>query len=122
MSNNIRNNFDMRKIKKFNDIDQKYNDENFVNYFIKSEKIVKPKINIKSLADEKECFNTEQVKESKLKMVNNPYKGIIKNFDYNKIIIIGYSGERFRIFPTYRGPVMFCELKLYTQILILIFV
>ena len=86
MSNsNIRNSYNMKKIKKFNNIDQMYNQDDLKNLIIKPQKIEKPNINIKSLIDSKELNNANELAECVKKRVNEPYKGIIKDFDYSKI-------------------------------------
>ena len=83
--NNLRNSYNMKKIKKFNNIDQMYNQEELKNIIIKTQKIEKPNINIKSLVDSRETINKKELEECKKKRVNEPYKGIIKDFDYSKI-------------------------------------
>ena len=75
----------MKKIKKFNNIDQMYNQEDLKNLILKPQKIEKPNININSLIDNKKTSNDKDLNESIKKRVNEPYKGIIKNFDYSKI-------------------------------------
>ena len=75
----------MKKIKKFNNIDQMYNQDDLKNLIIKPQKIEKPNINIKSLIDSKELDNKNELAECVKKRVNEPYKGIIKDFDYSKI-------------------------------------
>jgi hypothetical protein len=86
MSNNIRDSHNMKKIKKFNNIDQIYNKDDLKNILIRPEKIEKPNINIKSLIDSKQLENIKELDESISKRVNNPYKGIIKDFNYDKKI------------------------------------
>lgn len=75
----------MRKMKKFNNIDQMYNQNDFKNLILKPQKIEKPNINLDSLINNREQSNTTDLKESINKRTNDPYKGIIKNFDYSKI-------------------------------------
>jgi hypothetical protein len=75
----------MKKIKKFNNIDQMYNKDDLKNLIIKPQKIEKPNINIKSLIDTKEINNKNELNECLKKRINEPYKGIIKDFDYSKI-------------------------------------
>lgn len=84
--NNVRDRdaYNMKKIKKFNSIDHSYNTEDLKNLIIKQEKIIKPNIDIKALANEREKINLVEFKESEKKRVNNPYKGIIKDFNYEK--------------------------------------
>ena len=75
----------MKKMKKFNNVDQMYNQNDLKNLIIKPQKIEKPNINIDSLIDNKKNCNDKDLNESLKKRVNEPYKGIIKNFDYTKI-------------------------------------
>lgn len=82
---NLRNSYNMKKIKKFNNIDQMYNQDELKNIIIKTQKVEKPNINIKSLVDSREITNKKELEECKKKRVNEPYKGIIKDFDYSKI-------------------------------------
>lgn len=84
-NSNIRNSYNMKKIKKFNNIDQIYNKDELKNLIIKPQKIEKPNINIKSLVDDRTSVNKKDLDESRNKRVNQPYKGIIKDFDYTKI-------------------------------------
>jgi|LauGreDrversion4_2_1035121.scaffolds.fasta_scaffold101747_1 hypothetical protein len=86
--NNVRdrNSYNMKKIRQFNNIDQLYNKDDIKNLILKPEKIDKPNINIKSLIDERQQFNNKELDDAKKKMVNNPYKGIIKDFNYEKKI------------------------------------
>lgn len=85
MKSNIKDTYNMKKIKKFNNVDQMYNQDDLKNLILKPLKIDKPNINIKSLIDEKKNTNSKDLNESLKKRVNIPYKGIIKNFDYSKI-------------------------------------
>ena len=84
-NSNIKNSYNMKKIKKFNNIDQMYNQNDLKNLILKSQKIEKPNINLDSLLNNKKQTNTNDLKESIKKRTNEPYKGIIKNFDYSKI-------------------------------------
>ena len=84
-NSNIRNSYNMKKIKKFNNIDNMYNQDELKNLIIKPQKIEKPNINIKALVDNRDTINQKDLEESKKKRVNQPYKGIIKDFDYSKI-------------------------------------
>jgi hypothetical protein len=85
MSVDIRNSHNLKKIQKFNNIDQKYNIDQLKDVIIKTEKIQKPNININNLVKSKEEENKNIINEAVLKRTNQPYKGIIKNFDYSKI-------------------------------------
>ncbi len=84
--NNSRDAYNMKKIKKFNTIDQLHNKDDLKNLILKPQTIEKPNINIKALTDVRKHENDSVVEESKKKMVNNPYKGIIKDFNYEKKI------------------------------------
>lgn len=85
MSSNVKNSYNMRKMQKFNNIDQMYNQSDFKNLILKQQKIEKPNINIASLITNKEKTNADDLEKSVKKRTNEPYKGIIKNFDYSKI-------------------------------------
>jgi hypothetical protein len=84
-NSNIRDSYNIKKIKKFNSIDNMYNQDELKNLIIKPQKIEKPNINIKSLVDNRDNVNKKDLEESIKKRVNQPYKGIIKDFDYSKI-------------------------------------
>lgn len=85
MNSNVKNSYNIRKIKKFNNIDQMYNQNDFRNLLLKPQKIEKPNINLNSLINNREQVNKCDLDESVKKRTNEPYKGIIKNFDYSKI-------------------------------------
>jgi hypothetical protein len=85
MSVDIRESYNLKKIQKFNNIDQSHNMDQLKDVIIKSEKIQKPNININNLVKSKEEENNKVLNESIKKRTNQPYKGIIKNFDYSKI-------------------------------------
>jgi len=85
MSVDIRESYNLKKIQKFNNIDQTHNLDQLKDVIIKSEKIQKPNININNLVKSKEEENNIVLNESIKKRTNQPYKGIIKNFDYSKI-------------------------------------
>ncbi len=84
--NNVRDReaYNMKKIKKFNSIDQMHNTEDLKNLIIKPIKIEKANIDIKALANSREQSNLSELKQSEQKRVNNPYKGIIKDFNYDQ--------------------------------------
>jgi hypothetical protein len=84
--NNIRETYNMKKIKTFNNIDQIYNKDDLKNFIIKPVKIDKLDINIDSLIKNKEIESKRELEECIKKRTNQPYKGIIKDFDYNKNI------------------------------------
>lgn len=85
MNSNVKNSYNMKKIKKFNSIDQMYNQNDFKNLILKPIKVEKQNININSLIDNKKQLNSNDLEDSIKKRTNEPYKGIIKNFDYSKI-------------------------------------
>ncbi len=85
MNSDIKNSYNMKKIKKFNNIDQMYSQNDLKNLILKPQKIEKPNINLKSMIDSKKKNNDSELNESLKKRTNEPYKGIIKNFDYSKI-------------------------------------
>ncbi len=85
MNTNVRNSYNMKKIKKFNNIDQMYNQDELKNIIIKTQKIEKPNININSMVTNRQTNDEKDLNESIKKRVNVPYKGIIKNCDYSKI-------------------------------------
>jgi len=88
MKSNIRDSYNIKKIRKFNNIDQNYNEEDLKNLIIKPEKIEKPNIDISKLLDEKINQTDCDLKDSIKKRTNKTYKGIIKDkdFDFNKNI------------------------------------
>lgn len=85
MNSNIKSSYNLRKIKKFNGVDQMYNNDDLKNIILKPQKIEKPNINIRSLIQDRKNVNNNDLEESLKKRKNEPYKGIIKNFDYSKI-------------------------------------
>lgn len=85
MNSNMKNSYNIRKMQKFNNIDQMYSQNDFKNLILKPQKIEKPNINIDSLLNNREQTNSSDLKDSIKKRTNEPYKGIIKNFDYSKI-------------------------------------
>ncbi len=86
IGNNVRDRdaYNMKKIKKFNSIDQLHNTEDLKNLILKPIKIEKANIDIKALANSREQLNMTELKQSEQKRVNNPYKGIIKDFNYEQ--------------------------------------
>ena len=84
-NSNPRDTYNMKKIKKFNNIDNMYNNDELKNLIIRTQKIEKPNIDIKSLINKRDINNKKDLDESVKKRVNEPYKGIIKDFDYSKI-------------------------------------
>ena len=88
MKSNIRDSYNIKKIRKFNNIDKNYNDEDLKNLIIKPEKLEKPNINVSKLLDEKINQTDYDLKDSIKKRTNKTYKGIIKDkdFDFSKNI------------------------------------
>jgi hypothetical protein len=86
ISNNARDEYNMKKIKKLNSIDQMHNKDDLKNIILKPQKIDKPNINIENLVQNRNLENNKELEESIKKRVNLPYKGIIKDFNYNKVI------------------------------------
>ena len=76
--------YNMKKMQKFNKIDQQYNKDNLKELIIKPIKIEKPNINIDSLVQNRLQNSKNELDECIKKRTNQPYKGIIKNFNYNK--------------------------------------
>lgn len=85
INSNTQNSYNLKKIKKFNNVDQMYNQNDFRNLILKPQKIEKSKFDIKSMINNKKITNTKDYENCILKRTNQPYKGIIKNFDYSKI-------------------------------------
>ena len=82
--------YNLKKIGKFNDIDQKHTvSDDIKNLIIKQTKIEKPNIcadEMKKKIDDKKLEKEEELTVCHSKRTNQPYKGIIKNFDYSKPI------------------------------------
>ena len=81
---NSRDSYNMKKIQKFNKIDQNFDKDNLKQLIIKPIKIEKPNINIDLLVKNREFDSKNELDECIKKRTNLPYKGIIKNFNYNK--------------------------------------
>jgi hypothetical protein len=79
-----RDSYNMKKIQKFNKIDQTYDKDNLKQLIIKPIKIEKPNQNIASIANVREVESKKELDDCIKKRTNQPYKGIIKNFNYNK--------------------------------------
>lgn len=86
MISNSRDSYNLKKITKFNNIDQKYNSNDIKNSIIKPVKLEKPNINIEQIINDKIISSKKELEEAYTKRTNIPYKGIIKNFDFNKKI------------------------------------
>jgi hypothetical protein len=83
---NNKDSYNIKKINHFNNIDKKYNNETLQKLIIQSEKITKPNINIQKVVEKKEKDNEKDYEKSRKNRVNNPYKCIIKDFNYDKKI------------------------------------
>jgi len=79
-----RDSYNMKKIQKFNKIDQTFDKDNLKQLIIKPVKIEKPNQNIASIVSIREAESKKELDECIKKRTNQPYKGIIKNFNYNK--------------------------------------
>ena len=86
MNNNVRDLYNLKKINKLNNIDQLYNKDELKNLIINTQKIEKTNINISNLVNEKKEDNKKDLENSIKKRINLPYKGIIKDFNYDKKI------------------------------------
>lgn len=84
--NNNRDSYNMRKINKLNNIDQIYNKDELKKMIINPQQIEKPNLNLVSLIESKNLENEKDLNESIKKRINQPYKGIIKDFNYDKKI------------------------------------
>ena len=78
MSVDIRNSHNLKKIQKFNNIDQKYNIDQLKDVIIKTEKIQKPNVNITNLVKSKEEENRSIINEAVLKELISPIRGSSK--------------------------------------------
>jgi hypothetical protein len=83
MSVDNRDLYNLKKIQRFNNIDQKYGNSNMQD--IKPQKVDKVNIDLNKLVQDRKQDNQHELDESIKKRTNLPYKGIIKNFDFNKI-------------------------------------
>lgn len=81
---NSRESYNLKKIQKFNKIDQSHDKDSLKQMIIKPEKIEKPNLNIENLVKNRESDGKKELDECMKKRTNQPYKGIIKNFDYNR--------------------------------------
>lgn len=84
-NSNVRNSHNIKKMNRFNNVDKMYSDNELKDLIIKPIRIEKPNIDIKSIASTRETENVKEVGELVKKRTNQPYKGIIKEFDYSKI-------------------------------------
>ena len=84
MSVDNRDLYNLKKIQRFNNVDQKYNNNNNLQE-LKPQKIEKTNVNLDKLVQERKSYNQTELDESIKKRTNLPYKGIIKNFDFTKI-------------------------------------
>jgi hypothetical protein len=81
---NSRESYNLKKIQKFNKIDQTYDKDSLKQMIIKPEKIEKPNLNIENLVKNRESTGKKELDECVKKRTNLPYKGIIKNFNYDR--------------------------------------
>jgi hypothetical protein len=84
---NSREIYNLKKIQKFNNIDRSQNPQNIdniKNMILKPQKIEKPDLNIEKLVKNREENAENDLKNCIKNRTNTPYKGIIKNFDYNR--------------------------------------
>lgn len=81
---NSRDSYNLKKIQQFNKIDQLQNKDNLVHQIIKPEKIEKPNLNLESMIKNRESEGIKELDDCIKKRTNVPYKGIIKNFNYDK--------------------------------------
>lgn len=81
---NSRESYNLKKIQKFYKIDQSHDKDSLKQMIIKPEKIEKPNLNIENLVKNRESDSKKELDECMKKRTNQPYKGIIKNFDYNR--------------------------------------
>ena len=81
---NSRESYNLKKIQKFNKIDQYHDKDSLKQMIIKPEKVEKPNLNIENLVKNRESSGKKELDECIKKRTNQPYKGIIKNFDYNR--------------------------------------
>ncbi|AYV80036.1 MAG: hypothetical protein Gaeavirus6_11 [Gaeavirus sp.] len=86
--NNSRDTYNLKRIQKFNKIDQAYDKDSLKDLIIKPEKIIKPNINIESMINTREASSKQELEDCIKKRVNLPYKGIIsiKDFNYNQVL------------------------------------
>lgn len=86
MSVDNRDLYNLKKIQRFNNIDQKYSNNSINNMQdLKPQKIDKVNVDLNKLVQDRKHYNQHELDESIKKRTNLPYKGIIKNFDFNKI-------------------------------------
>jgi len=81
---NSRDTYNLKKIQKFNKIDQSFDKNNLKDMIIKPIKIDKPQANMDSLLKNREITSKKELDECIKKRTNQPYKGIIKNFNYDR--------------------------------------
>ena len=85
MSVDNRDLYNLKKIQRFNNIDQRYGNNNNNMQDLKPQKIDKVNVDLNKLVQDRKQNNQNELDESIKKRTNLPYKGIIKNFDFNKI-------------------------------------
>lgn len=82
----VRTNHNINKMIALNNVDKKYERDDYKNKIIKTVKIEKEKIDIKKEIEKKKLQLNQVEEEGIKKRTNYPYKGIIKKFDYNKTV------------------------------------
>jgi hypothetical protein len=85
MSVDNRDLYNLKKIQRFNNIDQKHSSNTNNMQDLKPQKVDKVNIDLNKLVQDRKQHNQAELDESIKKRTNLPYKGIIKNFDFNKI-------------------------------------
>ena len=86
MSVDNRDLYNLKKIQRFNNIDQRHaTNTNNNMQDLKPQKIDKVNVDLNKLVQDRKQHNQAELDESIKKRTNLPYKGIIKNFDFNKI-------------------------------------
>jgi hypothetical protein len=85
MSVDNRDLYNLKKIQRFNNIDQRYATGTSNMQDLKPQKVDKVNVDLNKLVQDRKQYNQAELDESIKKRTNLPYKGIIKNFDFNKI-------------------------------------
>ena len=81
-----RNNYNIKKLQRLNNVDQSFDKNALKDAIIKPITVNKPKENIVKQFNVASSEYTKKIEEYWKKRVNQPYKGIIKDYDYNKKI------------------------------------
>lgn len=80
----VRDNYNLKKIQKFNNIDKTHNTSNLKEMIIKPEKILKPSLDMDCLIKNRELQGKKELDECIKKRENKPWKGIIQNYNYDR--------------------------------------